>query len=214
LVYAPSHPGIIKGEGLNTFRGCSTGRRSIYRGQEQEPPCRKEGAVNKNRSYEDKTPVIGIMHQSGYVTTKVIQNVRQESLAPFIREKVKPGAILVTDEWQPYKHLDGEYKHVIINHAGGTYGRGAFHTNTIEGFWSIFKRGYVGIYHYMSRKHLSRYFDEYTKRYNTRKLTDGERFELTLTKLEGRLSYKMLVHGQGIETNQEGNQTGDTQETA
>lgn len=172
-------------------------------GKNRNRHAEKKVPLNKNRSYEDKTPVLGLMHQSGYVTATVIPNVRQESLAPVIRQHVKSGAILVTDEHGPYKHLDGEYKHVIINHAGGSYARGAFHTNTIEGFWAIFKRGYVGIYHYMSRKHLSRYFDEYTKRYNTRKMADGDRFALTLTQLEGRLSYKMLVYGKGIETIQE-----------
>jgi transposase-like protein len=161
--------------------------------------------TRKDGPMAGKTVVMGIMHQSGYVTTKVIPNVGQQPLASFIREKVKPGTILVTDDHQPYKHLDGEYKHVVINHSQGNYGRGAFHTNTIEGFWAIFKRGYIGIYHYMSPKHLARYFDEFSFRYNYRKLTDGEKFTVNLSKLEGRLSYKMLVYGQGSKENSQEN---------
>jgi transposase-like protein len=177
------------------------------------------GGKNKNRHEEKKislkdgpmagkTVVMGVMHQSGYVRTEVIKTLGIESLAPMIRNNVKPGSILVTDDHHAYKHLKSEYSHVIVNHFAGEYARGVFSTNSLEGFWALFKRGYVGIYHYMSPKHLSRYFDEFSYRYNNRKLTDGEKFTLNLSNLEGRLTYKMLVHGQGSE------EIGQQQETA
>ena len=75
------------------------------------------------------------------------------------------------------------------------------HTNNVEAFWSVMKRGVYGIYHQISYKHLQRYCDEFSYRYNSRKLNDGERFELTLKQLEGRLSYKQLVHGKSQENN-------------
>lgn len=68
-----------------------------------------------------------------------------------------------------------------------------FHTNGIENYWSLLKRGIYGIYHSASPKHLQRYCDEFSFRYNTRKLTDCERFNLTLTRMEGRLTHKQLI---------------------
>lgn len=151
---------------------------------------------SQGRSFKDKTPVLGLMHQSGHITTVVIPNTQGETIQPIIDAKVKEGTIIVTDEWSGYNGVPVNYNHVIIDHKSGEYARGAFHTNSIEGFWSIFKRGYIGIYHYMSRKHLQRYCDEFAYRYNSRKTTDGQRFLLTSGQLTGRLTYKMLVHGE------------------
>lgn len=100
---------------------------------------------------------------------------------------------MVTDEWQGYNGLGYLYSHITVNHSEGEYVRGAFDTNSIENFWSLFKRGIIGIYHQVSAKHLQAYVDEFTYRYNSRKDNDQFRFSDTLTKTEGRLKYKDLT---------------------
>ena len=106
---------------------------------------------------------------------------------------VKEGSIAITDEWPSYRSLKSNYSHIVINHGDGEYVRGAFDTNTIEGFWSLLKRGIYGIYHQVSPKHLNRYCDEFAGRYNTRKIADNERFQLSLQHSAGRLKYKDLI---------------------
>ncbi len=82
----------------------------------------------------------------------------------------------------------------VIDHSKGKYANGLIHTNTIEGFWSLFKRGVIGIYHYVSYKHLNAYCNEFAYRYNTRKVTDAQRFEASLARAEGkRIKYKDLT---------------------
>jgi hypothetical protein len=83
---------------------------------------------------------------------------------------------------------------VIVNHDCGEYvNADSFHTNNIENFWSLFKRGVIGIYHYISEKHLQRYCEEFGYRYNTRTTLDSERFTQTLARCEGRLKYIDLI---------------------
>ena len=90
--------------------------------------------------------------------------------------------------------LSTQYQHFVIKHGEGRYVDGIIHTNTIEGFWSHFKRGLNGIYHWASEKHLQSYLDEYEFRYNTRKLGGAERMNLAVTNSEGeRLKYKDLI---------------------
>src|SRR5437870_848506 len=74
-------------------------------------------------------------------------------LRHYLKEYVASGTKLYTDSWVGYKNLTG-YKHTIINHSNGIYVKGDAHTNSIESFWALFKRGYHGVYHFMSRKHL------------------------------------------------------------
>ncbi len=81
----------------------------------------------------------------------------------------------------------------MVNHGQEEYVRGAFHTNTIEGYWSFLKRGIYGIYHHVSAKHLQRYCDEFSYRYNTRDIGDNERFVLSFRTSERRLTYNKLV---------------------
>ena len=102
--------------------------------------------------------------------------------------------MLVTDGFGAYNGLKNEFKdHIIVNHEQDEWVKGEFHTNTIEGFWSLLKRGVYGIYHSVSPKHLNRYSDEFSFRYNTRKMKDGERFKHTFSLVEGRLTYKELI---------------------
>lgn len=83
--------------------------------------------------------------------------------------------------------------HIKVNHSLGEYRNGVAYTNTIEGFWSLLKRGIIGIYHFVSRKHLERYLDEFSQRYNTRNISEVERFDNFLSQCNGRLKYNQLI---------------------
>jgi transposase-like protein len=121
-----------------------------------------------------KAVVAGAVQRKGNVVARVISNVRAETLTGFIRESVSEKvSLLVTDHWVGYKHLADDFpQHAVINHAAGQYVIGAIHTNTIEGFWSIFKRGVVGTFHKVSKKYLPLYVAEFQFRYNNRENKD------------------------------------------
>ena len=114
-------------------------------------------------------------------------------LKPIIKDMVVSGTTVITDGYGAYAGLSKDFNHVIINHEKGEFGRGEFHTNSIEGFWSQMKRGIYGIYHQVSPKHLHRYADEFAFRYNTRKIGEGERLTKALTQAGRRLRYKDLI---------------------
>ncbi len=120
-----------------------------------------------------RTPVAGAISRKGNVVARVIENVKANTLEAFVQESVLDRvSLLVTDQWVGYKHLHKDFPHQTINHAKGDYVIGAVHTNTIEGFWSILKRGVVGTFHKVSHKYLSLYVAEFQFRYNNRKNMD------------------------------------------
>ena len=110
-----------------------------------------------------------------------------------IRDNVEPGAHLFTDEAVSYFGLSADYAHDVINHAEA-YAVGQVHTNGLENFWSLMKRGLGGTYISVEPYHLFRYLDEQAYRFNTRKLTDSDRFSRTVTQIVGkRLTYAELT---------------------
>jgi hypothetical protein len=116
-----------------------------------------------------KTPIVGAVSRKGNVIARVIENVRASTLETFVREAVSHKvSLLCTDQWVGYKHLGKEFPHGVVDHAKGQYVVGAVHTNTIEGFWSIFKRGVMGTFHKMSKKYMAFYVAEFQFRYNNR----------------------------------------------
>ncbi len=150
---------------------------------------------SQGRSSKDKTPVVGMVEREGKLNAKAVENVKHETLSREIINNVKESAKLYTDEWLGYKGLERIYDHSIVKHNQSQYVVGRIHTNTIEGFWSLLKRGIVGIYHFTSKKHLQKYVDEFVFRYNTRNITTESRFNLLLSNLENRLTYKTLIYG-------------------
>ena len=86
------------------------------------------------------------------------------------------------------------YDHKVVKHSANQYVNGRVHTNTIEGFWSLLKRGIFGIYHFTSKKHLQYYVDEFVFRFNTRHGSENERFNLLLQNIENRITYKELIN--------------------
>jgi IS1 family transposase len=120
-----------------------------------------------------KTPIVGAVSRKGNDVARVVANVNSSILTAFVREAVSHRvSLLCTDQYPAYNPLDKDYPHATVDHARGQYVIGAIHTNTIEGFWSIFKRGVVGTFHKMSRKYMPLYVAEFQFRYNNRENAD------------------------------------------
>lgn len=151
---------------------------------------------SQGRSSKDKSPIIGMVERSGKLNAYLVENVGSEILTTEIIQKVKGSAKLYTDEWLGYKGVSKIYDHSIVKHNQNEYVNGRIHTNTIEGFWSLLKRGIIGIYHFTSKKHLQRYVDEFVFRYNLRESSELIRFNLLLLNMENRLTYKELINGE------------------
>src|SRR5215218_1262890 len=116
-----------------------------------------------------KVPVTGVVQRKGKVAALVTKDTKKKTLMPIVEAKVLPETMVYTDEYKPYDDLDKQgYKHERIPHAEKVYVVGNVHTNTIDGFWSLLKRGISGVYHSVSAKHLQDYVNEYAFRYNHR----------------------------------------------
>lgn len=125
----------------------------------------------KGRGYrKDRAAVLGMVQRNGKVAATIVDNARARTLMPHIRRHVLPSAIVYTDEGREFARLRkrGYANQRRINHSAEVYVRGDVHTNTIEGFWSLLKRGISGVYHSVSHKYLQSYLDEYAFRYNHR----------------------------------------------
>lgn len=162
-------------------------------GKETNKHLSKKTPHNTGRSVKDKAPVIGTVERGGKLNANVVENATARVLSREVIANVKQTATLYTDEWVGYKGLKRVYDHSIVKHNKGQYVNGRIHTNTIEGFWSLLKRGIFGIYHSTSKKHLQMYVDEFVFRYNTRDTTEAMRFNLLLSNTENRLTYKKLI---------------------
>ena len=149
-------------------------------------------------SFGNKTIVAGLLESDGKVKTQVIANRSLKTLHAVVKEHVQPGANLHTDDFYGYWGLYKEYTHEIVNHAE-TYVNGKVHTNGIENFWALLKRGLGGTYVAVEPFHLFRYLDEQSFRYNNRAtkdnpLNDADRFTLAMSQIVGkRLTYAELT---------------------
>ena len=141
----------------------------------------------------NKAPVFALVERDGRVKSMQVERVTSKNLKSIIRENVETTSTIMTDDFQSYKGLNKEfYQHKVIRHSRGVYSRpGGIHTNTIEGYFSILKRGIVGVYQHVGKQHLDKYLAEFDYRYNSRKITDGERVIMALKGIEGkRLTYR------------------------
>jgi len=144
----------------------------------------------RGKHMADKTAVMGILERGGKVRTNIIPDRTSETLQGFVKNHVTAGANVFTDELHGYWGLDEQYKHQIIDHAV-KYVDGRIHTNGLENFWSLLKRGLHGTYVAVEPFHLFRYLDEQAFRYNNRAtkdnpLTDADRFHLALSQIAGK----------------------------
>jgi transposase-like protein len=150
--------------------------------------CRIKGTGGK-----DKTAVMGILERGGEVRTSVIQNRKRRTLQGLVKANVSAGAAIYSDALASYDGLEKEYMHQVVDHAV-EYVRGRVHTNGLENFWSLVKRGLKGTYVSVEPFHLFRYLDEQAFRYNNRKTDDAARFDLGVRRIAGkRLTYKQLT---------------------
>jgi transposase len=133
-------------------------------------------------------PVVGMVERGGRVRAVVATNVTRQSLHGIAKQFILPASTIYTDELPAYHGLDkiNGYKHRRVNHSQGVYVQGIVHTNAIEGFWSLLKRGIGGVYHSVSTKHLQSYLDEYTFRYN-RRFEGNQQFRAILSRVSEML---------------------------
>jgi len=125
----------------------------------------------KQGYHKDKQPIFGMVERGGRVLARVVPNAKETTLLPIIAERVLPASTIFTDCYTPYDNLaqmPQGYDHQRINHAAKVYVMGDCHTQNIDGFWSLLKRGIGGVYHSVSTKYLQSYCDEYGYRYNRR----------------------------------------------
>jgi transposase-like protein len=140
---------------------------SFIGGKDKNKHADKRGIGGKHAP-STKVPVIGAVQRKGKIVARVLSAVTKEDAEQFVREVVSNKvSLLATDESRVYGGLT-DYNHQSVNHASHKYVVGAVHTNTIEGFWSIFKRGVVGTFHKVSRKYMPLYVAEFQFRYNNR----------------------------------------------
>jgi transposase-like protein len=143
----------------------------------------------------NKVPVFSLVERGGRVRSQVMKYVTGKNLKAALKSNVEPTATIMTDELPAYRKAAKEFaSHQAVNHSAGEYVRGLAHTQSVDGFFSLLKRGVVGTFHHISEQHLPLYLAEFDHRHNTRFLTDGERTVIGLKKANGkRLLYKQPV---------------------
>jgi transposase-like protein len=135
----------------------------------------------RKRALYEKPCALGLIQRKGQVRAEKVVSRGARAITAFVKASVEPGATLMTDDYPGYQKVGKDYDHRVINHSKLQYVAGLTHTNSIENFWSLFKRGLVGQFHKVSEKHLDRYLDEFTYRFNGR---DHDRlFQNTLRNL-------------------------------
>jgi len=146
------------------------------------------------RGPEGKEIVFGMVERGGKVVAGHVSARTKKELQPIIRERIEAGSAIFSDALKSYEGLESDYQHAVIDHAV-EYVNGNVHTNTMENFWSLLKRGLHGTYISVEAYHLFRYIDEQAFRYNTRKdMNDSERFALAVSQITGkRLTYAELT---------------------
>jgi transposase-like protein len=143
----------------------------------------------------NKVPVVSLVERGGRVRSQVMKRVTGKNLKAVLKANVEPSATIMTDDFYAYRGAAKDFaKHEAVKHSAKEYVRGEAHTNGVEGFFSLLKRGVVGTFHHVSEQHLPLYLSEFDHRHNTRFLTDGERTVIGLKKSVGkRLTYRPLV---------------------
>ncbi len=162
-------------------------------GAEKNKHANKRTKGNQGRSVKTKVPVVGILERGGELRAEVVPDTTGKNLKQFLAKHLKDGSGLNTDEWRGYRGLTKIYNHKFVKHNDGQYVQDDIHTNTLEGFWSLLKRGMSGIYHSVRAKHLQKYVNEFVFRYNTRLQTEANRFNTLLQNVSTHLTYKQLI---------------------
>jgi transposase-like protein len=177
------------------FKGVSEADELYIGGSESNKHANKKGL-------SEKIPVLGIVNRdTKQVISHKVSSTNYITLGEAIMKQVEPDSNLITDGFSAYETLGRFYKHNTVNHSSGEYVKEVIvnkkkfkaHTNTIEGFFGMVRRVIDGTYHYISSKHINKYLDEISYRYNTRDLQENQRFDCFLQNLPYKMSYKVLV---------------------
>jgi transposase-like protein len=162
--------------------------RNMHRSERARKIGTRTGATAGN-----KTPVVGMIERGGRVRAHVVDDIKRGTLQSYVRDAVEPGSAVYTDALPSYTGLDRDFHHLTVNHAI-SYVDGNVHTNVIENFWSLLKRGLHGTYISVRPFHLFRYLDERIFTFNEREADDLARFEKVVGSASGRrLTYMTLT---------------------
>jgi transposase-like protein len=153
---------------------------------------KNQGGRGRPDAYSHKQAVFALVKRGGDVRSFHVERVTGENLRGILWKNAHPSATIMTDNFASYDNLKGQFNtHYTVNHSTGEYsrkeaGKPTIHTNTIEGVFSLLKRGIIGTYHQVGRHHLHRYLSEFDFRYNARKISDTSRTLLALSQAEGK----------------------------
>ena len=158
---------------------------------------RNKGTAD-NRTVPDKTPVVGIVERDGDVRFRMMERITAENIGQFVAENADLTCRIMTDDFKSYVKLGRQFQggHFVTKHTAGQYAIAGtdIHSNTIEGVFSLIRRGVMGTFHSVSRKHLPNYLNEFQFRWNTRKMNDGQRVTAAIKQIDGkRLQYRESV---------------------
>jgi transposase-like protein len=162
-------------------------------------PRYKGFGLNKRGRGTEKIPVLGMVQRDGDVRFRMMDRLTSERIGEVLAENADLTCRLITDEFPVYKGLGKHFEggHEVVKHSAKEYVRRGtdVHSNTVEGVFSLIRRGVMGTFHSVTRKHLPNYLNEFQFRWNTRKLTDGERVSKAIKKIDG----KRLVYRDSVE---------------
>lgn len=152
----------------------------------------KKGSAYKGRGFKHKEKIVSLVERNGHVRSFHVPSVNAATLRPILKANMAADAHLMTDDYNAYFGIGKEFaSHRVVKHSKKEYVRGKAHTNTVEGYFSLLKRGLIGTYHHVGAQHLQRYVTEFDFRYNNRETTDTERADNALRGIVGkRLLYR------------------------
>lgn len=153
--------------------------------------------LKAGRGAVGKIAVVGMRDESGQVVANPVKRTHAATLVSLVKENAPEGGEVVTDEFRAHNGLEAKgYTHKTVRHSAGEYVRDMVQTNGIESFWSLLKRGYIGVYHYMSEDHLHRYINQFSLRHNTVKGGTMNFITMTIDRMvDKRLTSKELING-------------------
>ncbi len=148
------------------------------------------------RGYGYKEKIFSLVERNGRVRSFHVESVAGNNLKPIMYEQIAQDTAIMSDDMGAYRGIKDHFRsHDVIRHSQDEYVRDTIHTNTIEGYFSILKRGLRGVYQHVAKKHLRRYVGEFDFRYNNRHITDGERTAVALKGIEGK---RLLYTGNSL----------------
>lgn len=185
--------------GNSVFCGPVEADETYIGGKRKNMPKAKRKELT-GRGAVGKAAVVGVKdRETKRVAARHVEGTDAEHLAGHVVDNVGAGATVYTDEGRAYNALDPFFDHESVNHSAGEYVRGQAHTNGIESFWSMMKRGYQGTYHKMSPKHLDRYVSEFSGRHNVRDADTIDQMTGVVSGMAGkRLRYADLIADNGL----------------